>query len=221
MRGVTVREQLVEEFREKILSLELLPGAELNPLNIAQSMGISKSPVREALLQLSEENLVEIVPQSGTRVSRINLSQVEEEQFLRISLEKEAAVQFCQRATDDDIRFLENEIQYQSVAGSNMDFARFLKEDDNFHQYFFKAIKMQRMWNVIQSQNGNYQRIRLLSFEEPEIIPSILEEHRQLVEAMKTKNVDRVLDVENMHLGKLRFEIKPLTDKNPDYFTHY
>ncbi|NCC13626.1 MAG: GntR family transcriptional regulator, partial [Spirochaetia bacterium] len=98
---VTASEEIYQTLRSEILSLRFKPGEELNLQLLSTQLQVSRSPVRDALMRLSGDNLVDIFPQKGTRVSLINLKQVEEERFLRKSLEESAVRKFIYQSKEE------------------------------------------------------------------------------------------------------------------------
>ncbi|MDX9914864.1 MAG: GntR family transcriptional regulator [Sphaerochaeta sp.] len=211
--------EIYRTLRAEILSLRFKPGEELNLQLLCEQLQVSRSPVRDALMRLAGDNLVDIYPQRGTRVSLINLKQVEEERFLRKSLEESAVKKLIYQGKEDDWRSMERVIEDQVAAMQDGDFVAFLETDDAFHQTIFEAIGMGRIWRIIKAQGGNHHRIRLLSFYEKNVIANIIEEHRQMVGALRTKQKDTLLALENTHLSKLLQETESIVARYPNYFT--
>jgi DNA-binding GntR family transcriptional regulator len=216
---MTASDAIAASLRSSILSLKLLPGSELNLQEMADRLGTSRSPVRDALLKLRDERLVDIIPQSGTRVARINLSQVEVERFLRSSLEQDAAGLFCRKRKEKDLLSMDGAIQKQKEAKEAGDMVAFLTSDDDFHHVVFSSTGLERIWNIIQKESGNYHRIRLLSFGEPDVLANIILRHQELESAFRGGNEALVKELEAGHMGKLEQERVVLLDRYPDYFT--
>lgn len=214
-RSAEIRDQL----RSEILSLKLAPGSELNPKEIAQRMLVSMSPVRDALQALRAEGLVEIWPQSGTRVSKIDLSQMEVEHVLRSTLEREVADRFARHPDEHALRQMEFFLEEQRWAASQEKYPRFLEVDDKFHEKIFQATGFGRLWSIIQSHVGNYQRIRLLSFTDKDVVIKVLESHKAILEALRSGDREKVDRLEKNHLGHLDVEKYDLLERFPGYFT--
>jgi len=215
---VTASEEIYQTLRSEILSLRFKPGEELNLQLLSTQLQVSRSPVRDALMRLCSDNLVDIFPQKGTRVSLINLKQVEEERFLRKSLEESAVKKFIYQVKNEQIRMMENAIELQKQAMQQEDFIQFLEHDDEFHQCIFQGIGMQRIWKIIKAQGGNHHRIRLLSFYEKNVLANIIEQHQNMLEAIKSKQLDVLLSLEDKHLSKLLQETEIMVQHYPDYF---
>ncbi|MGE4453380.1 MAG: GntR family transcriptional regulator [Sphaerochaeta sp.] len=215
---VTASEEIYQTLREEILSLRFKPGMELNLQQLSEQLQVSRSPVRDALMRLSSDNLVDIFPQKGTRVSLINLKQVEEERFLRKSLEDHAVKKFIYQAREDNFAAMETAINEQVRYAEAEDFINFLESDNTFHAIIFQAIGMQRIWNIILAQGGNHHRIRLLSFYQKNVLDDIICQHRLMLQSLKTKQLEAILGLEDKHLSKLLQETELMVARYPEYF---
>jgi DNA-binding GntR family transcriptional regulator len=215
---ITASEEIYQKLRNEILSLRFEPGQELNLQLLSTQLQVSRSPVRDALMKLSGDNLVDIFPQKGTRVSCIDLKQVEEERFLRKSLEESAVCKFVPIARNNDFMTMEKAIEMQEKAMEAKDFSQFLAFDDMFHAAIFAGIHMERIWDIIGNQGGNHHRIRLLSFAEKDVLGNIIDQHKHMLEAIKQKDLKAVLAIENNHLEKLLQETELMIQRHPNYF---
>jgi DNA-binding GntR family transcriptional regulator len=218
VRRITASEEIYRKLREEILSLRLEPGQELNLQQLATQLQVSRSPVRDALMKLSNDNLVDIYPQRGTKVSCIDLKQVEEERFLRKSLEESAVRKFVPVATERDLEAMDDAMRAQQRAKEAGDSIRFLDADDQFHAAIFSGIHLERIWKIVRNQGGNHHRIRLLSFAEKNVLENIIEQHRQMMVAIRERDLDTLLALENHHLDKLLKETELMLQRHPDYF---
>ncbi len=215
---VTASEEIYQTLREEILALRLKPGEDLNLQHLSVQLQVSRSPVRDALMRLSSDNLVDIFPQKGTQVSLINLKQVEEERFLRKSLEDHAVKKFIYQAKDEDFQAMEAAVNEQVRYAESEDFINFLEADNHFHEIIFQSIGMQRIWKIIVAQGGNHHRIRLLSFYEKNVLSDIIEQHRHMIKALKNKELESIVSLEDRHLSKLLQETELMVQRYPQYF---
>jgi GntR family transcriptional regulator, rspAB operon transcriptional repressor len=205
--------------RNSIINLELKPGDEINIKNIAENLGVSRSPVREAVLKLEKEGLADVMPQKGTCVSRIDLLRVHEELFLRKSLEEKALEIFIQKYTDKDISRLKESIKLQKESLKKGDFISFLNHDDAMHGIFFEGADKNICWDIVQSMSGHYRRIRLMTLWNAKLVSNVILQHAELIEHVCNKNVKEALRVCNQHLEKLLTEERDLLESYRDYFT--
>ena len=205
--------------REKILNLELKPGTPLSFSTLSSQYKVSISPIRDALKRLDTEGLVEIKPQSGTYVSLIDLDKVRDERFMRLYLELGAIEKLRTVGVSDClIDKWEELICLQNEAFSCRNTAKFLELDDKMHRLLFVECRHEKVFDLVKSASGNYHRIRLVSYLFDDILKSALDQHSLLLEALKSKNVDRLLELDRRHISKIEVETAEYQKAYPQYF---
>lgn len=214
----TASDGIYQDIRERILNLEFKPGEEIRILDLSEDYGVSRSPVRDALMRLSSESLVTVLPQRGCWISKIDMKRVEEERFLRYSLEKSVLSYFIDRAQKSDIARLEYFLSLQKEAREKNDEIAFFKNDDEMHKAIFIAADMERIWNIISTETGHYRRMRLLSFDEFGVLDVNIRQHEELIKALGDKDLAASLKVESEHIFKLTMEAGDIRKNNPTYF---
>jgi len=215
---LTASEQIYQILKDKIISLILEPGQDLDIQKLSVELGVSRSPIRDALLKLQEDNLVEIFPQRGTQVSRIDLEQVELERFLRITLETAIIPQFCKVFTRTDELKMGNAIAEQKMGYEVQNIDMLMASDEKFHQIIYTSTSMDRLWKIYLTQCGNYQRIRRISFQINKITENVISEHQEILAAFKAKDETLAAKLEYEHLNKLKIELTTLMNQHPQYF---
>lgn len=210
------------ELRHEIENLILKPGEELDVNELTERYGVSRSPVRDALLRLKRDSLVDIFPQRGTRVSKIDLHQVAEERFMRKSLELGAISEMMKKLDGDKrtilITLLRSILLKQHAALLSNDLTEFLKADDEMHYLFFSTADLVGVWAVLRAHSGNDYRVRMLSFETAGIAKEVEEQHKALIDAIESGDKAKVLELDRAHLSKIDDEYKTLIESFPDYF---
>ena len=204
--------------RSQILNLELVPATDLNLKALTNQFEVSRSPVRDALNRLANEGLVTIIPQSGTKVSKIHLKTIKEEQFLRTSLELSALSLFLSTENTASIATMESLIKQQTTAFEIRDMKFFLALDNDFHREIFKGADKENCYDLILSHSGNYQRIRRLSFAFDSISESVLSEHLALTKAIKDNDKEKAKAIDFKHINKLDNEITIFKKNLNTYF---
>lgn len=204
--------------RKNIVALNFKPGEPLSIKDISDKWNVSRSPVRDALIKLEKEGLVDIIPQKGTAVSKIDLKRVAEERFLRESLEESAIKLFIEAHKESDIAVLKHYIEMQEQSLKDNDYASFLSFDDNFHSVFFKSIDKNMCWEIIQSMSGHYKRIRLMSLWDEKILSNVIVQHKKILEDICNNNLNGATEVLKKHLSKISVEEMELIKRYPDYF---
>lgn len=209
--------------REEITTLSLLPGVELSIEELCSRYGVSRSPVRDALLRLERDRLVDIFPQKGTRVSFLDEKTVEEERFMRKCIEL-GVVEKCMKKERSGREFdaftvkLESNLLMQEASFLEDDWGGFYHLDDELHHLFYSEVGLENLWAIVDAHTGNDKRIRMLSYADASIIEGVKGQHRALVDAIKEKNLKKVLEVEKLHLEKVSREIKEFEEQYPSYF---
>lgn len=203
---------------KNIVNLNLKPGEPLNVKNISEQLNVSRTPVRDALIKLAKEGLVDVFPQKGTSVSKIDLRRVQEEQFLRQSLEVRAVTVFMQEHQPSHLNSLAEFIRKQTEALETKDHLSCLQYDDEFHHVFFDAIDKNMCWDTIQSLSGHYRRVRLMSIWDHDIFAGVIGEHKHMLENITAGNIDTVRQLFLEHSSKLVREVEALSEKYPEYF---
>lgn len=204
--------------RKNIITLNLKPGEPLNIKTISEKLNVSRTPVRDALIKLAKEGLVDVVPQKGTSVSKIDLKRVEEERFLRESLELRAIEMFMGIKKESDIVRLQSILDMQKECVINNDLIALQEYDDEFHKVFFTTTEKNTCWEIIQSMSGHYRRIRLISLWERPIITKVIDEHKKILDSIVKGDVQEAISLFKDHSSRIIVEEKELMQKYPEYF---
>jgi DNA-binding GntR family transcriptional regulator len=218
VRSGSVQDAVYSSLRKSILNLNLVPGTGISEKEISLRYKVSRTPVRETFIHLSKEGLVQVIPQKETVVSLIDFPRVEQELFLRESLECAVLEPFIQGCRADHFVSLAQLIKMQSSALESGDYVGFLNYDDEFHRTFFEAAGQDLSWNVLENMGGHYYRVRLLSIRLQSIAQHILGQHKNLMGALKKKDPAGAVLILKQHLHKLNVEEKILREEFPDYF---
>ncbi len=220
VKTATVGDSIYQTLKRQIMLLHYKPGQNLNINELEKKLQVSRSPVRDALIRLSNDGLVDIFPQKGTRVSLIDIKRVEEERFIRKSLEESAVRLFLENHRKSDIALLESIIEKQREVLSDENMIAFLDADNDFHGMFFSVIGKSRCWEMILNLTSNHHRMRVLTYSHKDIVNSIILQHEDILKKIKENNIDAVLKAEHEHLSKILNETNMLIEEHPDYFKH-
>jgi DNA-binding GntR family transcriptional regulator len=215
----TVQDSVYTNLRKNIINLNLAPGTAVSEQEIALRYRVSRTPVRETFIHLAKEGLIQVFPQKETLVSRIDFSRVEQEFFLRESLETSVLEPFIKNSGPAHFITLESLIKKQNDAFENNDYICFVDFDDQFHHIFFEAAGQELSWDVLTNMSGHYHRVRLLTIRLRGIAKDIVGQHKKLLGALKKKDPDKAREILRQHLRKLGDEEKILREEFPDYFT--
>ncbi|WP_339186889.1 GntR family transcriptional regulator [Paenibacillus sp. FSL R5-0490] len=204
--------------KERILHLELKPGTKISEKEIADELQVSRTPVREAFMKLAEEELLDIIPQSGTIVSHINLEHVEEGRFMREKMEKEIVTLAC-FSFPEEFRFrLETNIAMQEVCIGKNNFYRLFELDEEFHQILFQGTGKLRTWKMLQQLNIPFNRLRLLRLAEDSNLEVIISQHKEIYRLITERQTEQAVQVMEAHLRLVVIEQESIRAKYPHYF---
>ena len=196
----------------------MAPGSALSEKDISKLLGVSRTPVREAFIQLSHEYLLDILPQKGTYVSLIDIENVEESKFLRETVEKAVIAIACTQFPNENFFDLQANIVLQELCFKERNYLKFYELDDALHKIIFVGCKKARIWSMIQQMHTHYNRVRMLNIAGGYDVLAVLNQHKQLVSAILTKDVALGTQTICLHLDKVKFDIEDLRRDYADYF---
>jgi DNA-binding GntR family transcriptional regulator len=212
--------------RDKILVLELLPGAMIDKAALCEKFGVSRSPVSEALARLQSDGLVEILPQRGTRVARIRMADLIQSMFLRRVLEVETVRTIAKTISDETISKLSLNIGYQNLAAANNQTGELHRLDVEYHETLIDQLGFQKVKDVIGTATSNLHRVRrLLStpgqysdrlLSSPVRHADTIREHKDILSGLQERNPDRAAEAMERHLRTTLDVFLQLASKNPE-----
>jgi DNA-binding GntR family transcriptional regulator len=214
----TTREYVYRFLKFNIMTLVLPPGSALSEKDIADLLQVSRTPVREAFIQLANEYLLDILPQKGTYVSLIDLDNVEESKFLRENVEKAVIELACTNFPQMLLLDLQHNLKLQEIYLQEKNHTKFYEADEALHGTIFAGCKKVRTWQIIQQMLTHYNRVRQLNIAGGYDLKTLLEQHKDLVHAIETKDVSLGLKTINSHLDKVKIDIKDLLRDYTHYF---
>lgn len=215
----SVQEMVYRTLRDKIVSMELKPGTIISTQEIADSMSVSRTPVREAFIRLQREELLDVAPQRSTMVSKIYMDRVYQERFIREALEIEAMQKFVEVATAESLNRMRRNIEKQYAAIAEQRYIDFLELDNAFHQAAFTETHEDLGRSIVQQMNGHYDRIRLISAWEGQIVSAAMQEHERYVDYIERKDTARARKLLRTHLQALRVQEEILLTNWSEYFS--
>lgn len=219
VRNESSAEYTFRVLKASIINLRLPPGCTISEQEIADLLKVSRTPVREAFIKLTQETLLEVLPQKGTYVSLIDPDQVEESKFLRESLEKEVVKTACNGSFPPEaLRLLRRHIALQDKCMQAKDYLQLFALDESMHGAIFTACNKGRIWGAIQQMNTHYNRVRMLNLTYGYDWPLIIEQHRLIVRAIADGDAARAEEAVDVHLNKVIIDLKELQHDFGHYF---
>jgi DNA-binding GntR family transcriptional regulator len=217
-RSMTASARIYDALRERIVALELPPGSVLPEKEFAESFGVSRTPVREALLRLAEDQLVDIYPQSGTFVAPIRVSVVLDAMVIRDALERFAARTAAARVGDAEIAALDANLARQRSAAASGDIEAFHAADEAMHQLIANIAGHPNIWRVVKREKANVDRMRLLSLHFAGRFETVIAEHARILKALREHRPDAADAAMQAHLGRVAPSLEASRQKYPGYF---
>ena len=215
----TAGENVYDYLRTSIVELRVKPGQTININELSEFLKVSRSPIRDALIQLGKDGLVTTAPQKGTMVSKIDVQRVKEERFLRACIEERVVEEFLKIYKESDIQKMQSILENQRQMVNEEDAREFLRLDDALHAVFFEVTNRPFCLKAILNMSSHYYRIRLLSLSEPEIQRQILAQHEEILQLTLDKDLDKLKKLLDLHIIEKEGEVSRMKRKYPDLFT--
>lgn len=211
-------QQVYEDLHGRIVRGELRPGEGLAEARVAESYGLSRTPVREAFWRLGEDGFLRVVPQVGTFVAPINIPAVYDSQFVRETLECRAVADAARRASETTVGILRTLLVDQEAAIKRTDFPRFFALDEALHRTLMMIAGRPFVWQVITGAKAQLDRVRFLSLEEGEWPGMIMQQHRGIVDCVAAHDAAAAVRIMTAHLRTAFAAIGRIAAAHPDFF---
>jgi DNA-binding GntR family transcriptional regulator len=210
-------DQVYEALKKAIVSLRLAPGASISENRICRQIGVSRTPVRAALIRLVEDGLIEVFPQKGSIVAPIKLGAVRDNHFIRKSLEL-AVLRRAAAAWTPELSARSHEIvARQAHALAQQDFEAFHTLDEEFHCAFCAAAGVQGVWSTILIAKARVDRVHRLASIEGRL-PQVIVEHRNILDALDAGDGERAAERLDYHLEQAPTIMESLIGVYEKYF---
>ena len=214
--ALSIGPQIYRILLERIIENDLSPGDRVSESEIAITYGVSRQPVREAFIKLSDQGLLVVLPQRGTFISKINYVSVLDARFLREAIEADI-VKILTEGTDQSlIKELENQIKAQNRCNEN-NAQEFIGLDELFHQTLAEAAGKSGTWTQIEGLKTQMDRVRYLSLSQVPVKNLVLQ-HANIVASIKEKNIAKADFFIRTHLREVIQDLPQILEANPGFF---
>jgi len=217
-RRTTIAQQAYQFLRREIIDGRLPPRAPLSEQELAQQLGVSRTPVREALIKLADEGLVDIYPQFGTFVAPIKLPEVFNSQFVREALECAAVERAVERIDAAQAASLKQILDSQRKHQRAGERDAFFEADERMHQYLMTVAGHAAVWPLVESAKAQMDRVRHLSIRSELKLSSVIQEHSAIVDGVVRRDREGALEALRTHLRGLFRSVDALVNENRQYF---
>lgn len=202
---------------DNIVNLELAPGSAVSENELSSALSLSRTPVREALIELSRNNLVEIQPQKGSYISKIDYELVEESRFMRLVVENAVLKLACENITQEYLDALEANVEKQRKYTDTDNAAQFMELDNEFHRLLFESVHKMWTYKIVNDQMVHFNRLRALSLKSIKN-QYTLKDHEDILYAIQRKDAEMAEMLITRHLTRHQMEKAELLELYPDYF---
>jgi GntR family transcriptional regulator, rspAB operon transcriptional repressor len=209
--------QVFERLREMILSLELTPGTVLSRTELANRYGLSQTPVRDALMKLGEEGLVDIYPQHATVVSQINVTSALQAHFLRRSIELEVVRTLAEQRNAALIAQLRETIARQTELLDLKNYEQFSLLDQAFHRQMYEAAGVPQLWDLVRRLSGHIDRLRRLHLPVEGKTMAVVRDHAEIIDAIENGDVEAAQSALRKHLSGTLNQIDQIRTSHPNF----
>jgi DNA-binding GntR family transcriptional regulator len=212
-----LRELVFESLREAIISGQLRPGERLMEIQLAEEMGVSRTPVREAIRKLELEGLVVMIPRKGAYVAGLSLKDIVDVFEIRGALEGLAAELAAERITDNELEELERYLVKIADDIEKGDLDKVVATDTEFHSILYQASRNQRLSQIISNLREQIQRFRTTSLSYPGRMKTALEEHRKIVEAISARDCELAFKLAQEHIENAENSMMSMIHQDKKY----
>lgn len=209
---------IYRDLQQQIVMMTLKPGSALGEQMLADRYGVSRTPVREAVIRLSEEGLVDVLPQQGTFVSRLDITLIPEAVIIRQALEGATAQQAARIATTADVNMLDDILAEQGLYRDRNQLDRFMGADEAFHEALASIAKLPGVWSYLQPAKVHIDRARWLTLPFLGRTTPVIAEHTVIRDAIAAHDADAALVAMTAHLQAVFPDVSSLQTQFPDYF---
>lgn len=213
----SARDYALRVLKGNIISLDLKPGTAISENELATEIGISRTPVREAIIELAKAYLIEIYPQRGSFVSLIDPKMVEEARFLRRVMDTAVIEEVCETCDEEGIRLLEENVELQEFYLSKGTPEKIFDLDNKFHRDIYVVAKKDIIYDIHSTLMIHFDRVRNLSVVTVKNY-GIVGEHRAMLEAIKAKDKEEASRLVAKHLDHYHVDEKEIKSRRPEFF---
>ena len=213
-----VADQVYDALKAAIVTVRLPPGASISENRMCRHFGVSRTPVRSAIVRLAEEGLIDVYPQQGSFVAPIRFNEVRDCHFVRKHLELAILAEAAARWTPEMSREARAIVASHAQALAAGDIDQVFVEDEHFHQAFFGFAGREGVWNMVLAAKARLGRFVRL-FGKPERLPVVMEEHLAVIDALDQGDAGLAVERLSYHLDVVFHMLEQLPDQYRPYLS--
>ena len=196
-----LRDVVFNTLREAILKGELKPGERLMEMHLANKLGVSRTPIREAIRMLEQEGLAVTIPRKGAQVAKMTEKDLQDVLEVRDALDALAVICACERMTDQQFMELKEAMKVFEAATKKDDVRNVVEADEAFHDVIYAAAANPKLENIINSAREQMYRYRYEYVKNPSVYAQLIEEHRAIIDGFERRDVEFLKNIMHVHLS--------------------
>lgn len=213
----TGRDYALRVVKENIINLDLTPGSFISENELSAELGLSRTPVREALIELSKVKIVDVQPQRKSQVAFIDYDMVEESRFMRNTLECAVVELACAMARPEDVERLTENVKLQNFYLENSSPEPLMELDNQFHRDLFQIAQKPQVYALMQNLSIHFDRVRRMALESVKDL-KIVEDHAAITIAVRDNDPDEARRLMEKHLSRYKVDAVAVRARYPEYF---
>lgn len=215
----SLQTQAYQKLLSKIIHAEYQPGAKLDIKNLMAELDLGRTPVREAVVRLTQQGYIYVLPQSGTFVSRIDMELAEQARFIRDQLEQQIVLEACAQIGKADLKKLEKNLNKQKRYLDAQDKRNFFDTERQFHELIFVIAKRIPVWYWLESAEVHLERYRWLHLQvDDQYASNIYEQHEKILEAFNRSKADDLKFLIGLYMRYACYNVEKVRAQYPEYF---
>lgn len=195
-----LREVIFNTLREAIIAGELKPGERLMEVKLAEKMGVSRTPVREAIRKLELEGLVDMIPRKGAHVAELSVKDIMDVLEVRASLDGLATSLASERITDEEIKELKHILTQFAAYSEKENLQGIIKKDVEFHDLIYRASRNERLIQISSNLREQFQRFRVIYLKDYSSSKDLIKEHDSIFEAISRRDKEASREFAQIHI---------------------
>ncbi len=196
-----LRDVVFHTLREAILKGDLKPGERLMELQLAAKLGVSRTPIREAIRMLEQEGLAVTIPRKGAEVAKMTEKDMQDVLQVREALDELAANIACERITQEELDELVTAMHEFEISTRTKDLKRIAETDVKFHDVIYRATDNPKLVTMVNNLREQMYRYRVEYLKDEKNYPTLLKEHKEIVEGLKTQNKEMIAEAMRKHVA--------------------
>ena len=202
-----LRDVVFQTLRQAILKGELQPGERLMEIKLAEVLGVSRTPIREAIRKLELEGLVVMIPRKGAAVANITEKDTKDVLEVRRTLEMFAVEVVCDRITAEQLQMLKSAAKAFEDAKGSMDLIRIAENDMKFHEIIYAGTQNERLMQMLSNLRENMYRYRIEYLKDSNYYDSLVREHQEILDAIESGDKERAREFMRAHIDNQQFAV--------------